>query len=471
MEQYLIKIPVEITREGIKASLLKANKIKESSNEILLDKMLYVIAEIHRVSLKVYFEDEKGVELTHLHSKFLKKNLGRSGGITYKQVIDYLLLVDLIDVDESYKISNYSKGYGIKNRNKLFHVYQVELKHWKPKPRKGSLETKPDGLNLLSAIRDNIARVDIDWSYVELANMNETSMYAVTSALYNLNSSTKRYGRSSAFPKKIKDIYLTEDDYGRLHHNLTGIGRKYRPALTVDGEDIYSTDLSASQMYFGIKGLVGYAKMKANKKNWEDVCKKLPDVPEYIDTVLNGQFYNAINEFLEFTPEELKANKIKTLMPIFSKKDPKRKTKYLKALEAKFPTFLAFINTKKKNDYADAARFLQREESTIMIEKVCGRLTDLGIWFVPVHDCILSKQCDLATVKQIIEEECEAYNGYKPHMKTSNWTGAKQPLAFPLTREDRAKHLSENSLAYKMFINKTTVNQTIKKIISNSKRL
>ena len=449
--------------------MLAADKTNEAANEILLDKMLYLIAQIHRISLRVFFEDEDGVEMTHLHSKWLKKNLGRAGKVTYAKVIEYLLLLDLIEVDDSYKISNYSKSYGIKNRNKLFHVYQVELNHWQPKERKDSMEHTNDGKIILKTIEENISKISVDRAYVELVNINEVNRFRIMNSLYFLYTCT-RCASVPAPGSRINLVSVSDDEYGRVHHNLTGIGRKYRPALTIDGEDIYSTDLSASQMYFGIKGLKGYAKMKANSGNWDKVCEKFPDVLKYIEAVLNGEFYNVINEHLGFTHEELKANKVKTLMPIFSKKDPKRKTKYLKALEAKFPTFLKFINTKKKNDYADASRYLQREESSLMIRRVCGRLTELGIWFVPVHDCILSKKGDIALVKQIIEEEGAAYNGYKPHIKTSNWTGAKEKLTVPITKEERADFLLKNTIAYKEHKASEARNRVVNEIIRKRKQ-
>ena len=469
-KKYFISVPVETTRESIRVAFLKANKNKEATNEILLDKMLFLISEIHRLSLKYFFENEDGIELTHLMSKYLKDNLGRSGGVTYRQVVDYLIFTNIIEVDDSFKTGNYSKSYGLVNRNKLFHVYQVELKHWQPKPRKGSLESTQEGLGVLEAINANIGKILVDMDYVELVNMQEVNRYAILSILYNISSSPKRSNPSKIENKSIKRIYVKTDEYGRVHHNITGVGRTYRPAFTIEGEEIYSVDLSASQMYFSIKGLTGYAKMKANSKDLELAYNKFPDVPKFIESVLSGEFYLAINEYLGFTEEELKANKIKTLMPIFSKKDPKRKTKYLKALETVFPTFLAYINTKKKNDYADAAKYLQSQESMIMIEGVCSKLIELGVWFVPVHDCILCKKGDIDIVKEIIEDTCIKYNGCKPHSKTSNWTGEKQKLKHLRTPEEQASFLLKNIIAYKDHQKQEATNRIVNNIKNKAKR-
>jgi hypothetical protein len=104
--KYTVWLPVEITRESFRAGLIKADKLEYASNEILLDKMLFMAAEIHRVSLNNYFLNEDGIELTHLYSKYIKENLKRSGGVTYKEVLDCLFIVDAIDGNSSYFPAN-----------------------------------------------------------------------------------------------------------------------------------------------------------------------------------------------------------------------------------------------------------------------------------------------------------------------------------------------------------------------------
>jgi hypothetical protein len=467
--KYFVRIPVEITRKAIRDALIKAKQPEKAANEILLDKMLYLVSEIHRVSISNYFKNEDGVEMTHLHSKYLKGNLARAGKVTYKDVVDTLLLVDAIEIDDSYQMGNHSMSYGIKNRNKLLHVYKCELKFWQPKPRKGSLASSDKGSSFLETIVGNINKVEVDRDYLQLVNMHEVNLHSILSIHYHINTSdtpTTNFGLSR---NDIMDVRITEDDYGRIHHNLTGAGRKYRPAFNIDGGDIFSTDLSASQMYFSIKELKSHAKMKASSSDWDVVCEKLPDVPRFINAVLSGEFYSSINEYLNYTKEELKANKVKILMPLFSKKDPKRKTKYYKALEEVFPTFLSYINTKKKKDYANAARFLQTEESTFMIKKVCARLAELGIWFVPIHDCILSREIDMPLVHSIIEEEGLTYNGHKPHMKSTNWTGTKADLPRARTPEERADFLIKNTLDYRERQKREATNRVVNEIKRNRK--
>jgi hypothetical protein len=69
---------VEITREGFRNALIKLNQPQKVANKLLLDKKMYLISEIHRVTISNFFENENGVEMTHLHSKYLKGNPERA---------------------------------------------------------------------------------------------------------------------------------------------------------------------------------------------------------------------------------------------------------------------------------------------------------------------------------------------------------------------------------------------------------
>ena len=60
-----------------------------------------------------------------------------------------------------------------------------------------------------------------------------------------------------------------------------------------------------------------------------------------------------------------------------------------------------------------------------MINTVCETLMKKGIWFVPIHDCILTQKENIQLVQEVIAESCEKYNGFHPHVKVSNWTGVR----------------------------------------------
>jgi hypothetical protein len=104
-----------------------------------------------------------------------------------------------------------------------------------------------------------------------------------------------------------------------------------------------------------------------------------------------------------------------------------------------------------------------------MIKKVCARLAELGIWFVPIHDCILSREIDMPLVHSIIEEEGLTYNGHKPHMKSTNWTGTKADLPRARTPEERADFLIKNTLDYRERQKREATNRVVNEIKRNRK--
>jgi hypothetical protein len=448
MKNFTVRVPTNITLESIRELLLKSIHPNDANNKILIDKMLFVVSEIFRVQMNSIWDDNHDDGMAHLQAKYLKANLSRSGGVTYKQVIDRLIEIDLIIVNNSYRTLHYSKGYSIKDFQYNLSFHQVPIETWIPKPRVNSIESTPTGEKIIDQIRTNIADITVNRKYIDFVNKTQINLYAICQILYNVDSTIQKKSKRSEHNTGLRDIYITCDDFGRVHHNVTSIGKKYRPAFKIMGEDIWGVDVSGSQLFFIIKKLVAYSKMKANSKDWNVVCQKLPDVPLFIENVLSGKFYISIGDHLDMSEEELKANKIQTLMPIFSKKDPKRKTKYLKALEAIYPTLIGCINTMKKDDYTEAAKYLQREESSVMINNVCDTLIKKGIWFVPVHDCILTLKENIQLVQDAIVESCEKYNGFRPHVKVSNWTGVKVKRAIMYTEEIK-QHKIENILDLK----------------------
>jgi len=132
MIKYAVRVPINITRELLQTLLMKSSNPIDVQNPILIDKMLFVISEIFRVQLNNIWDDINDDGMAHLQAKYLKANLSRSGGVTYKEVIDKLLAIDLIIVNKSYRRLHYSKGYAIKDFQYNLSFHQVPLEVWTP---------------------------------------------------------------------------------------------------------------------------------------------------------------------------------------------------------------------------------------------------------------------------------------------------------------------------------------------------
>ncbi len=430
-----VRVPIGFDRKSVKEKLVSINELAASENEIVLDKMLFLIMEIYRTSMRHYFIEEFDSKMAPLKAEIIKRNLGYVGNIKYNDVIELLIRTGLIVVDEHYVINKHSKHYGlvgVKNHE----LVTEELKKWQPKDKKRkTIETT----RIFDSVLSNLSAINLDLEYLDLVLINEP------------NRLRKEYIKYCITPFKTgskEDFYASIDEYGRLHHNVTGFSRDIRPAVTVHGKLITSFDLSASQLYFSLKGFIAYLKQVYNNSNLEHIYSIRPDSERFVRCVLEGRFYEEINKYLNYSSENLKSNKVNILMPIFGREQKKKKTQFYKAYEELFPTFLKYINKLKEKGYKIVAQDLQRKESSVIINKVSIRLINEGIWFLPIHDCILAKEEDEELVKKIILDECLLATGMVPHMKKSVWTTKKLDLSPQITIDDQRDFRLKNILSY-----------------------
>lgn len=106
-------------------------------------------------------------------------------------------------------------------------------------------------------------------------------------------------------------------------------------------------------------------------------------------------------------------------------------------IKTEFPTIWKFIRGwKKANGYKDLARQMQREESRLMIDGVCGRLAkehpDCPL--VTVHDSIMTTSPWVETVKNIILEEF-ARLGIRPNLHIEPGTVTEECEHHPVETE------------------------------------
>jgi hypothetical protein len=84
--------------------------------------------------------------------------------------------------------------------------------------------------------------------------------------------------------------------------------------------------------------------------------------------------------------------------------------------EATYPTVWAFVLHKKKHQYENLAREMQRKESDFVIGTVCERLRKHhpDVAFVTVHDAIMAPAQHIQTVARVIKEEFVRRLGVSP---------------------------------------------------------
>jgi hypothetical protein len=72
-------------------------------------------------------------------------------------------------------------------------------------------------------------------------------------------------------------------------------------------------------------------------------------------------------------------------------------------------------------------------------------------------------------VKAIIKEECQIYNGFNPHMKVSDWTGAKLELPLFRTPEEDKFFRLKNILDFSVEEKRRTRDQQLRYFKNKSK--
>lgn len=178
-----------------------------------------------------------------------------------------------------------------------------------------------------------------------------------------------------------KEATWTTCKNGRLHTNLTNLSRNLRQYLSLNGMPILAPDIACSQPLF-------YALVLSEKYKGKEMPK---DVAEFIYETTKGRFYNIqMDRAGIFDESKRDAYKKSFFGNVFFNEIPLKL--YDQALQFKqyYPTIWKHICEEKANDYRDLANKLQRTESSLIIDKVCKRLVEMGIPCLSLHDAIYS---------------------------------------------------------------------------------
>jgi hypothetical protein len=410
------------------------NKVKKTDRNLLIDKANLVINNIINKNKNVW--NLKEFEPVSLHSSILLKQLGRN----YRDIMDMLLNLNIIETDGSYLSKSFtkrkdntfvyarSKAYGLTEKSKGMKIGKVGVltrriekkimvykvseinKHLK----KGVHNKIIDNLKDLTFTLDSL---DDALNLVKPKNADELNHYtAVYDELKELNSinSVKELKVSDSF------FYNTENKVGRSYHYYTNIPRVYRKHLRhSNGDRLVELDLKSSQpliLALLLKEAINDVKNDSvivnnkTQKNtsmvrWFEENKTniissiAPTVREYrelnselerlFNKMVKGEFYQSLQDGLNQDDySQLKVNVLKTIF-----KTPK---KYLskdeKVIEAEYPYFLKFMRyVKIQRSNKELAHLTQIYESTIFIDKVFGKLGK-DVFALPVHDSIITTE-------------------------------------------------------------------------------
>ncbi len=342
-----------------------------------------------------------------LHSKTLEQMMGRK----YAAVVSTLRAADIIRVRRNYIPTVKTRSYRIHDQFKNSPYQRTPL------------------VGKVMNTRVNKYKVE---QYEKLGIVQKHLHHWLTHI--ELPLVDKRYKRQALNIRRIqdKDWFLTDDKYGRVHSNVTNIKCSIRRRLTVNNLQLVEIDISNSQpLMFSLLLLSGFQTTKQSLYPLPStyICSanhiRLKELSDdtwcYIELCEQGQLYETLMTYLGIDSNDSKArNKFKR--DLFKKVlyccNETQDNALSDAFGELFPNVLKAIKWHKRDDYRELARNMQRAESDLIINKVCGRLMtehpDCPI--LTVHDSLLTPEANEDLVKSVLLDEA-AKLGIHPSIK------------------------------------------------------
>lgn len=215
-----------------------------------------------------------------------------------------------------------------------------------------------------------------------------------------------------------KDFFFSEDERGRVYHNVACLWSKFRKFLSINGIMLVNVDIKNSQPLLFTKILkdvlssvaiypISVAPLcdkvrKIEKSISPHLCTIYPssvapkDIVSFIQLVEEGKFY----DFIMGNLGKMERGNFKRRFfaeVFYSKLDVE--TKLNRIFKTLFPTVSKVIAFCKKDDHRDLPLAMQKIEADLMIGQVCPRL---NIPFLPVHDSILTLPQHADYVRKVI---------------------------------------------------------------------
>lgn len=194
--------------------------------------------------------------------------------------------------------------------------------------------------------------------------------------------------------------FATDPKTGRFFSNVTNLPKFLRRFLSLDGEPLWEIDIRCCQPLLLASLYTDLA------------C---PERLRYIDDVLGEDFYttlaNKAGEAFD-NRDEIKVAVFRDVMY-----DRVRDTPMWRIFNREYPILAAKIAEVKKDDHAALAIQMQKLEATAMINGVAKDCMMMKLPILTIHDAVLCKACDNATVIELIQNHVEFAVGVCPKLR------------------------------------------------------
>ena len=407
-----------------------------------------------RATLKKGFSIEKLFDSwrwkCNLYSSFLKNHLGND----YNDIVNTLISAGFIERSRHYskscgKTRGISKAYWLTKTYRTYFYNYLRTKFM----RKNYLINKICGKMVEIKIEDRVLlkriyKIKCEQKYSELSKNNISTYYQHLSHFWIDTEAAQNTLEDLKANEKISDIneemtkvtrfnsvnddpmarYVKEDDYGRVHTNVTSLKREVRDGcMYCDGKPVGGVDIKSSQASFLCSIMhewrnVAYDTMYVPESNFVEIIPfwkenefaiSLDNEIDAFEHILrDGKMYEFFaghmsNLGVTYTRDEAKKAFLSTLFAHNYIPDTKPERKAVRDVWAEyFPHMLRCINFMKRNNHACLAYEMQRTESSFVFDVVIPRIErEIGCHYCTVHDSVIVPVEYISRVQKIMDEE------------------------------------------------------------------
>lgn len=435
----------------LKPTNLVYEKDVKNYNKKYYEKYAWIV---HLITLKNLISKNSFNGYINLQSNILKNFIGDK---FYKGVLNQLLESRILEQNDSYNVGKNSKSYRLSEKYEDSGFESINFDGSKAdkymKKQNGYLLSKINASSnkeVMEKLYKNVKKVKID--YVE-ANKNIVEQYKIGVIESEHAKSCQNYYINSI---STGDVFFTESTKtGRVYHSIGNCNRTIRPYLSYKNEELVQVDIANSQPVFFCPLLIKYVKMMGYflKYDWKHTaesnnyninkCNYKPlsytnytpyvvsfsspfpkDVLLYINLTKNGEFYEYLMKEFGIPSSERDSFKTDFFERIFySKVAGQKRYVYGKKFKVLFPTVYNAILWYKKDEHSLLPIELQKQESAIIIKKVCARIIEENPeeLIIPVHDSIACSPSGQDYVYSVMEEELAKGLGFIPTIRKKSF--------------------------------------------------
>lgn len=403
-----------------------------------INKYLWFVSKI--ATFKIF---NKTHEVVHLNNKYLRRIIGTNNTSRIKKILEKL---NIVLIDKSYQVNNYSKSYEINEKyiskltpisildNKLekniekwsyFDFYSIN-KNDNNKIIKNNLNTYNINNNSSSSepYEDRYFDLFLHFSlcFEFLTIEHEEAEKYISYKYINEELKYIYYSDCITFIKEKYFFKIVDPKTGRFYTNITNLPKDLRQFLRYKGEQLIEIDIANSQPFLFNLVISNYSK-SAKLSETIGSYKGEMITDEYRNVTERGKIYEYFTEkwnteySQKRTREEIKETFFKKIFFCTNKMNERYPES--KLFQKVFPTEYKIIVETKKNDYKYLAYILQKLEAEMIIYTICLKLIkkikDIGIF--TIHDSILTTINNIEIVKQIMLKEFQQKFSLMPILK------------------------------------------------------